>query len=522
MGNLNGLSIFEQISPVNNELDVIYTPDSSISKYSYEIIKDEESYGKYEVTDNKPSNIRLSETGKYKILITAYDFNNNVSNIESGIYNIDVDRPVIVIKDEVTIGLDEINNYKNTEEIDKYIKEKNLRVIDDNDYEITSNLSDITLDNIGNYKLTYTVSDIAGNIATKDINLNVVKTTENHLGFYQYGVIILGIVFILALIRNRRSIMFQSRISKYSVNPMKDTSLSLIDKIMEIYHSMVRKLSEYIEKSVFLEKYSKKYEKYIVLYRPTYDKGIHFVANKLLIGILFTAIALITKIVQFESLNFYEIIIIFVFGFFVSDIMYFSKYKIYRKKLENDIFQAVIIMNNAFKSGRSISQAIELVSTELDGQVALEFEKMSLELSYGLGIDVVFKRLADRINIEEVNYLTASLSILNRTGGNIIKVFSSIEKTMFNKQKLNLELKSLTGSSKIIAYALFVVPLLFIIFISIIDPTYFEAFYTTDIGMIFMIFIIVMYIAYIVCIRKIMKVRMWLDETWIIIKTISW
>ena len=95
----------------------------------------------------------------------------------------------------------------------------------------------------------------------------------------------------------------------------------------------------------------------------------------------------------------------------------------YRNRLENDLLQAIIIMNNAFKSGRSISQAIELVTKELKGPIAEEFKKMSLELSFGLSIDVVFKRFGERVKIDEINYLTSSLSILNKTGGNIIKVF---------------------------------------------------------------------------------------------------
>ena len=141
-------------------------------------------------------------------------------------------------------------------------------------------------------------------------------------------------------------------------------------------------------------------------------------------------------------------------------------------------------MNNAFKSGRSITQAIELVSHELDGPIKEEFRKMYLEISFGLSIDVVFKRFAERIQLEEITYLTASLTILNKTGGNIIKVFSSIEKSLFNKKKLKLELNSLTGGSKIIVMALFLVPILFMVFVSFINPDYFVPLYTTKIGLI--------------------------------------
>ena len=131
-----------------------------------------------------------------------------------------------------------------------------------------------------------------------------------------------------------------------------------------------------------------------------------------------------------------------------------------------------------------------------------------MELNFGLEIDVVFERFSKRVNLDEITYLTASLSVLSKTGGNIIKVFSSIEQNLFNKKKLKLELASLTGTSKIIVTALYLVPALFILFVSLVSPGYFEPFYTTELGFIFMGIILVLYIIYIVSVNKIMKVRM--------------
>ena len=220
-------------------------------------------------------------------------------------------------------------------------------------------------------------------------------------------------------------------------------------------------------------------------------------------------LGIIAMAIQGQVISMFQLLISFAIGFMLLDIGLVIEQRINRKKIENDILKAIIIMNNAFKSGRSIMQAIDLVASELEGPIAEEFKKMSLEISFGLSIENAFRRFSERIQLDEVRYLTASLSILNKTGGNIIKVFSSIEKTLFNQKKLKLELKALTGSSKIIVYVLFVVPLLFIIFISIIDPTYFLPMITTPLGFILTSIILVVYIIYIFVVRKVMKVRMW-------------
>ena len=164
-------------------------------------------------------------------------------------------------------------------------------------------------------------------------------------------------------------------------------------------------------------------------------------------------------------------------------------------------------MNNAFKSGRSITQAITLVSNELEGPMAEEFKKMNLELSFGLGMDVVFNRLYERVKIDEVAYLTATLTILNQTGGNIVEVFKSIEKSLFNKKKLSLELKSLTSGSRMIVNVLMIVPVAFILLIWIINPLYFQPLLTTKLGLILCGIVFTYYILYIIVIRKLLKVK---------------
>ena len=166
-------------------------------------------------------------------------------------------------------------------------------------------------------------------------------------------------------------------------------------------------------------------------------------------------------------------------------------------------------MNNAFKSGRSITQAIDIVSTEVQGVIGSEFKRMSMELLYGLSVDTVFKRFAKRVDLEEASYLTASLTILNKTGGDIIKVFSSIERSMFDKRKLRLELKSLTSGSKIVVYVLLGIPFFFSLVISIINKDYLLPFINTNIGRCLLIFMIIYYIIFVVVVKKIMKVVIW-------------
>ena len=81
----------------------------------------------------------------------------------------------------------------------------------------------------------------------------------------------------------------------------------------------------------------------------------------------------VSKIKNFEYDDFYRENVQPIYGIWIGSGIteqYTIKSSTYtketRSQIENDLLQAIIIMNNAFKSGRSITQAIELVTKELE------------------------------------------------------------------------------------------------------------------------------------------------------------
>ena len=325
---------------------------------------------------------------------------------------------------------------------------------------------------------------------------NIIKT---------FLIIILFVIIIL-LLRENIALKYEKRISRYSINPIKNNSKSLFERITNKYLTFVRKIGDYLDKNNMLEIISKRYEKYVTY--GSDNKAIYYIVNKIIIGILFVFIVLISFTLKKRVISIYGIIIFFIIGFYILDI-YLIYSKMHRKNMiKNQILRAIIIMNNAFKSGKSTLQAVEIASKELNYPLNLEFKKMYKDMKYGLSIETVFERFSKRIDIEEVNYISSSLTILNKTGGNIVKVFSSIEKTLLNKKRLNDELRSLTASSKVMVILLLTMPIIFIFIISLLSNNYFSILFTSPLGYLIIFMIILMSIIYAwLLIKIIRKVR---------------
>ena len=198
----------------------------------------------------------------------------------------------------------------------------------------------------------------------------------------------------------------------------------------------------------------------------------------------------------------------FIVGFFITDIYLIFNNKQKHKELENNLLEAVIIMNNAFKSGKNILEAIEIVKNELNGPLKDEFKKVYLDLNYGLDIDVVFNRFYDRVKLDDIKYISSSLTLLNQTGGNIVKVFNSIENNFYDKKVLNEELEALTSSSKLMYKMLMFIPIIIVIVLFSLNPLYFLPLFNSAVGIIIIIFALILYISYAIIINRITKVKL--------------
>ncbi len=320
-------------------------------------------------------------------------------------------------------------------------------------------------------------------------------------------IIIMIVLFciIILLLRQRKAIEYERRIARYSISPLEYKDKSFADIVYDKYYKEVTKLSKTLNRSKFITKKSLKYEKYLG-YLPNFEV-IDFISNKIIISIIYIIITIFSITLQTRVVTILELIINLTIGYYLLDIYLYYRQKYMKKVIEKQVLKAVIVMNNAFKAGKSTMQAIYIASQELAPPLNYEFKRMYNEMQYGLSIDVVFDRLSKRVDNEAIQYLASSLIILNKTGGNIIKVFSSIERTLFDNQKLNEELKNLTASSNIIVKILLCIPFIFTFLIFILSPTYFNPLFESPLGHIVILLIILIFISYIWFLQKIMKVK---------------
>ena len=311
------------------------------------------------------------------------------------------------------------------------------------------------------------------------------------------------VILITLLIRLDNAVKLEKRIARYSVRFNDDgNQLSMVEKLWKNYIKFVKKQRKKIRK--MFPTLTIRYDKYSV---GSEHKAEDFITHKLVISLIFIILTIIATAVQGKMVTIFQLLVSLVIGFYILDIYLVIMRKINKKKIENDMLRAIIIMNNAFKSGKSTIQAVEIASKKLQAPIGLEFKKIYEEMQYGLSVDTVFDRFSKRVDIEEAEYLSSSLTILNRTGGNIVAVFDSIEKTLFDKMKLKEDLKNSTTVSKLVVRILLFAPVIFVLLIYFLNPDYFDPFFGSPLGYLMLGIIAIMFIIYTYLLNRIVKVN---------------
>ncbi len=321
--------------------------------------------------------------------------------------------------------------------------------------------------------------------------------------FIQIMLAFLLIAIITVLLRVNSAFKLEKRISRYSVRYSDSNSnVSIFDKVWSWYKLFVKRQRKKMRK--LFPTLINRYDKYV---SSEEVKAADYITHKFVVAIIFVILTIVGMAIQGKFVTLLQLLISFVIGFFILDIGLIIQNRINRKKIENDMLKAIIVMNNVFKSGKSTIQAVEIASKKLTGPIGYEFKKIYQEMKYGLSVDAVFDRFSKRVKIESAEYLSSSLTILNKTGGNIIAVFDSIEKTLFDKKKLEEELKNLTTVSKLVIKILTFVPVLFVFIIYMLDRDYFKPFFESTLGYILMLIIFLMFLIYVYLLNRIVKVE---------------
>ena len=302
-------------------------------------------------------------------------------------------------------------------------------------------------------------------------------------------VIYLGIRYIISLVK-------LNRLSYYSLNidNKKDNGLVL---------NIVFKLSKILSSLVIFNGLARTYDKY-VYEDSNLKRGMDYVSIKILMAFILVFINILINSLYRLEFSALLVLLSFVLGFIIPDFYcLFTKSK--RVKILNkSLLSAIIIMNNSYKANESTEQAVKSVINRTEGAVSIEFMKVLNDIKLGIDISEAFKRMYERTNLPVVKYMSNVLSLVNKSGIDIIEAFANIEKKLLELEKFNNELIVLRDTNRLSVLLFAILPIVFLVTVIAYNTSYIDLIMGTN-GVFIILIIFISYMLYLFIIKRIIR-----------------
>jgi tight adherence protein B len=126
-------------------------------------------------------------------------------------------------------------------------------------------------------------------------------------------------------------------------------------------------------------------------------------------------------------------------------------------QFDAQFMDALILMNNALKSGLDVATGIELVATNLKPPVSQEFALVLNAYRLGTPLESALLEMTQRIQSKTLDTAIGAIVIQRESGGNLIKTFDQLIQTIREEGKLQKKIRAISsqGRTQIAVLAVF-------------------------------------------------------------------
>lgn len=134
---------------------------------------------------------------------------------------------------------------------------------------------------------------------------------------------------------------------------------------------------------------------------------------------------------------------------------------------------AIDVIVRSLRAGHPLTVAIAMVGRDMPAPVGEEFAACAQEMTFGLDVESAVTNISGRIGVPESSVLASTVSIQQRTGGNLTEVLSRLATLLRDRAKLKAKAKALTSEGRWSGVFLSVLPFLMFVMLMLTSPNYY-------------------------------------------------
>ena len=142
--------------------------------------------------------------------------------------------------------------------------------------------------------------------------------------------------------------------------------------------------------------------------------------------------------------------------------------------LDEQLPDAVELMVRSLRVGHPFSTAIANVAKEVPDPLGSEFGLIADEASYGRDIAESLKAFAERVDSQDLRFLSVAVTIQQTSGGNLAEILEGLSRVIRARFKLFRRVKAITAEAKWSGMFLSAFPFGALVMIQVLQPNYYD------------------------------------------------
>jgi tight adherence protein B len=142
--------------------------------------------------------------------------------------------------------------------------------------------------------------------------------------------------------------------------------------------------------------------------------------------------------------------------------------------LEEQLPEAVELMVRSLRVGHPLTSAIGIVAKEVADPLGTEFGIIADEAAYGRNVADSLKNFAERMDNQDIRFLSVAVNIQQSSGGNLAEILDGLSKVIRARFKLFRRVAAITAEAKWSGMFLSAFPVVALILILIFKPDFYD------------------------------------------------
>lgn len=162
------------------------------------------------------------------------------------------------------------------------------------------------------------------------------------------------------------------------------------------------------------------------------------------------------------------------------------------KKIELQLVPALNLLSNSVQSGKTLLQALEEVSININYPMSSELSLIARQVRVGLSQEKALNDFSERVPLQDIGLTVQAMIVSLKTGANLPRAIKLISESVMNRMQVESKIKVLTTQGKAQGFVLGMAPFGILAVFYLMSPDYASLMFTETTGQMLLVLVVIL------------------------------